>query len=319
MTPAATCPLPLRERVADGPQGRRPGEGKAIVLRPHTRHARLRRSCHPLPQEGRAKPRAALVALLFVFPLLTGSASPDPDLPASADRAFAEGVALRGDSAAARPRFRAAAAGYDALWRQGHRTPAVAVARGRAHRLAGDLPQAVAALAAGHAAARYDRSVQQELEDARSAVVYPFEGNLAAACRPAPASGIASRMSPAEAWLIAGGLWLGACLATARAAMTRSPAWVVAAGVALIGLVTLGGFWWDDARRLDARPVLVLAVDAPLRTGNGDSYPAREGFERPLPKGVEARELLRRGGWVQVELAGGAVGWLPERSVLPAE
>ena len=31
----------------------------------------------------------------------------------------------------------------------------------------------------------------------------------------------------------------------------------------------------------------------------------------PLPAGAEVRELSRRGGWVQVELPGGAVGWLP--------
>ena len=33
-------------------------------------------------------------------------------------------------------------------------------------------------------------------------------------------------------------------------------------------------------------------------------------------KGVEARELTRRGGWVQVRLASGAIGWVPEVSAL---
>ena len=57
-----------------------------------------------------------------------------------------------------------------------------------------------------------------------------------------------------------------------------------------------------------------MAADAYLRKGNSEFYPAR--LEAVLPKGVEARELTRRGGWVQVRLAGGAVGWLPETAVL---
>ncbi|MBX9627085.1 MAG: hypothetical protein K2X82_25005, partial [Gemmataceae bacterium] len=131
------------------------------------------------------------------------------------------------------------------------------------------------------------------------------------------AGGVAARMAPAEAWLIALGLWVGAGLAAARFLMTRNLRWAVAAGGCLVGLAVLGGVWWDDARKHDPRPVVVVSADTPLRAGNGDSYPAR--LDRPLPRGVEARELARRGGWVQVELAGGAVGWLPDRSVLPAE
>ena len=244
-------------------------------------------------------------------------AAPPAEVAAGAEQAFAEGVAHRDDSATARRWFREAAAGYDALWRQGHRTPALAIARGRAHRLAGHLPRAVAALAAGHALARYDRPLQQELEDARSAVVYPLDGTLAADCRPPPTAGVAARMAPAEAWLIALGLWAGACLAAARFAMTRNLRWVAAAAGCFVGLAVLGGLWWDDARKHDPRPVVVVTVDTTLRAGNADSYPAR--LDRPLPRGVEARELARRGGWVQVELAGGAVGWLPERTVIPAE
>src|SRR5436305_3968111 len=97
-----------------------------------------------------------------------------------ADRAFADGVALRADAAAARKRFAAAAAGYDELWRLGHHDPALAFNRARAHRLAGDLPGAVVALHDGLAVARYDRALQAGLEEARSAVAYPLDGELAA-------------------------------------------------------------------------------------------------------------------------------------------
>ena len=59
----------------------------------------------------------------------------------------------------------------------------------------------------------------------------------------------------------------------------------------------------------------MVTDDAVLRRGNAESYPPR--LDPRLPRGVEARELTRRGGWVQVELAGGAAGWLPETIVLP--
>jgi len=57
---------------------------------------------------------------------------------------------------------------------------------------------------------------------------------------------------------------------------------------------------------------VVVAADAVLRKGNADAYPPR--LEARLPPGPRP-ELARRGGWVQVELAGGAVGWLPEAVV----
>ena len=109
---------------------------------------------------------------------------------------------------------------------------------------------------------------------------------------------------------------LGTGLAAARFAMTRAPAWLGVSGVSLAALAVLGGLSWQDARaRSDARPLVVVADDVFLRRGNADSYPPR--LEPKLPRGAEARELGRRGGWVQVELAGGAAGWVPEASLLP--
>lgn len=241
----------------------------------------------------------------------------DRDVLSRAEYEFTQGVKFRDDAAVARPFFHQAARAYDELWRRDHRRPELALNRARAHRLAGDLPGAIAALHEGLAAARFDRRLQVELEEARSAVQYPLDGVLAAECRPQPARTIGTRMSPVEAYLIAAVLWLLASAGAARFAMTRAPRWLLLAGTGLVCLAVLGGFWWYDWRQQhqeNARPLVVVRRDTVLRRGNGDSFPPR--FDSRLPAGVEARILSTRGGWVQVELAGGAAGWLPEDSIL---
>ena len=267
---------------------------------------------------------ASLILALALAPAASTSPGPgaipdasDAEVLAGAERAFAEGVAHRDDADTARPRFREAARGYDALWARGAHNPALAINRARAHRLAGDLPGSIAAFHDGIAAARYDRSLQVGLEDARNAVQYPLEGDLAGRCRPRPARTIGTRMSPAEAYIAAGIGWALVCFGVFRFATTRLPRALVFAGVWVVVLGILGGLWAYDWRRQsqeNALPRVVVARDVVLRKGNGESYPPR--LEARLPAGVEARERARRGGWVQVELAGGEVGWLPEAGIL---
>jgi hypothetical protein len=290
-----------------------------LRVRPLTRLAEPR---HPLPQGKRAKTGLRL-ATTFLALLLSAApaaaASPEGTL-AEAERAFAEGTALRLDSAHARPAFARAAADYDALWNQGFHTPELALDRARAHRLAGNLPQSVAALHDGLAAARFARPLQVELEDARAAVQFPLDGELAAQCRPRPLRGLSTRMSPADAWAVAGALWLAACAGVARFAMTRNAVWLAGAGLAAAALIALGWVWFQDARqraRDESAPLLIVADDTTLRRGNAAAYPPPPRLEAPLPRGTEVRERARRGGWVQVELSGGAVGWLPEGAVIP--
>lgn len=241
----------------------------------------------------------------------------DAELQTAAERAFAHGVDSRSDGVVARAYFARAASAYDDLWQRGHHNPALALNRARSRRLAGDLPGAIAVLHEGLAAAHYSRPLQVELEDARAAVAYPFDGELADQCRPRSASTIGTRMSPAEGYLAVGLLWLAVCLAVARFAMTRAARWVVLAGAGLAGLGVLGALWLQDARHRErdaARPIVIVREPTFLRKGNAESWDPR--LEPRLPAGVEARELTRRGGWVQVELASGAVGWLPEPAVI---
>jgi hypothetical protein len=241
----------------------------------------------------------------------------DDQLARTAADEFEAGVKFRHDTALARPRFRESARMYDELWRRGFRNPDLALNRAHAHRLAGNLPASVAALHEGLSVARWDRPLQVALEDARGAVGYPLVGDLAAQCRPTPRATVGTRMSPVEAWGIAALLWLLACGGVARFAMTRNGWWLAFAGAWCAALALLGGLWLQDHRhrqRETADPLVVVTDDVVLRKGNADTFPAR--LEPKLPRGVEARELTRRGGWVQVRLAGGAIGWLPAASTL---
>ncbi len=261
----------------------------------------------------------ACALALFAASAASPTSTPRPQVLAAAERAFDEGTRHRNDSAKARPAFARAAAAYDDLWRRGARNPDLALNRANAHRLAGNLPGAIVALDEGLAEARWSRPLQVAREDARSAVGYPIHSDLAAKCRPAPPTGISVRMSPAEAWGIAALLWLLACAGVARFAMTRALGWIAFAGTWLAALALLGGLWLQDHRyreRQNEYPPVVVADDVFLRKGNADSFPVRLEGAPKLPRGVEARELTRRGGWVQIQLAGGVVGWIPASSVL---
>ena len=259
-----------------------------------------------------------MTSTILLLALVAGSpGESDADVLANAQSAFAQGVELRHDSEMARPAFARAAGGYDELWRRGFRNPALALNRGRAKRLAGDLGGAIAAYHDGLAVARYDRPLQTDLAEARAAVAFPHDGELASQCRPRVSRTISSRMSASDAFLIAGGLWLLTCGGFARFAMTRVGWWLAFAGACAAVLLTLGVLWWQDSRqreRHESRPLVVVREDVWLRKGNTDLHPLR--LDQKLPRGVEVRELGRRGGWVQVELAAGAIGWLPETSIV---
>jgi hypothetical protein len=234
-----------------------------------------------------------------------------------AEQSFAEGISLRHDSDKARPAFARSAIAYDELWQRGFRNPELTLNRAHAHQLSGNLPLAIAALHEGLAVARWNRSLQVALEEARSSVGYPLTGDLSSQCRPTIVPSISSRMSPVEAWGIAALLWILVCVGIARFAMTRAMWWLMFAALATVALAILGSMWLHDYRQMQSEnetPLLIVKDDVYLRRGNSREYPAR--LEARLPRGVEVRELSRRGGWLQVRLASGIIGWLPETAVL---
>jgi uncharacterized protein YgiM (DUF1202 family) len=120
---------------------------------------------------------------------------------------------------------------------------------------------------------------------------------------------------PAAAALVA---YVCGCLALTRWRMMRAgrPLGLAAVsfGVALV-LGTVWGAWAWQRREEGRHPVVVIADDGVLlRKGNGLSYPPAH--DAPVNRGVEARLLAERGGWAQVELAGGETGWVAGKYVV---
>jgi hypothetical protein len=223
------------------------------------------------------------------------------------DAAFARGVQAQDDAKAARPHFIEAAKGYDAAWQAGTRSPALATNRSRAHALAGDLPGAILAARDGLRETPTDVELTRQLEALRDAVPYP------ANTRPAKPSGLRTRLSGWDVFAVAAVGVLLVLVGVVRRFTTRD-GWAILLAVAgLVVLLLAGGAGWQLHREQAAEPtVLVLTRPTTLRRGNGDTYPPR--LESELPRGAEVSVRLRRGGWVQVELPDGVIGWLPEEN-----
>ncbi len=239
------------------------------------------------------------------------------DLIAAND--FRLGVEARSDAASARPHFADAASRFDRRWSADVRTPSLALNCGRAHFLAGQLPQAIRAFRDGLDLFPWDADLQRSLARAHAAVAYPTEVKPDERVRPDPPPWLRSHVSPWDLVLAASACSLLLIVGLARRLTARDDWSAPLAAVGLLGLLLVAAVavQIDAAARADrAKPVLVLAADEVLRTGNGTAFPAR--IDATLPRGAEVRELARRGGWVQVELPGGAVGWVRESAVLPA-
>jgi hypothetical protein len=61
--------------------------------------------------------------------------------------------------------------------------------------------------------------------------------------------------------------------------------------------------------------VVIREDKPPFRKGNGRSYPAHADLP-VLSRGMEARRIHERGGWLQIQFASGEVGWVEKSAVL---
>jgi hypothetical protein len=241
----------------------------------------------------------------------------DDEVLRQADAAFEAGCDARDHPSQARPHFRKAAHQYEILRQRGIRNAALYRNQGNASLLAGDLAQAILAYRRGLSLHPGDPTLRANLAYARGQVVYPETGNLG---RP-PVDYLPPwlpRPAPVVWLVLYVAFYSAGWLALPRWLMTQRGGWLVAGlgafGVAAVLAAGLAVQAWM-ARQETLHPLVVVAEDGvALRSGNGLAYPPR--YQTPLNRGVEARLLYRRGTWLQIELAGGQVGWVPASAVL---
>jgi tetratricopeptide (TPR) repeat protein len=89
----------------------------------------------------------------------------------------------------------------------------------------------------------------------------------------------------------------------------RRAAW----GTLVLTVIVAGSAAYDWHRFERIQRGVVVRAEVVARKGNADSYdPA---FTEPLKEGTELRVVERRGAWLQIQLAGGQTGWVPDAAV----
>jgi tetratricopeptide (TPR) repeat protein len=265
-------------------------------------------------------PGILLISLLLGEPPQPSPPTEDAQVPSGlsnfdlAERAaeeFQAGVQLRQNVEKARPHFRTAAAYFEELRRRGARNAILYRNLGNAYLLSDDLPRAILSYRRGLRLAPADRSLLDNLEQARDRVVYLSYSNLGRQLpqnRPPWLPRLASEWVFVAAVLVYGVGWV--CLT--RWFMIRRGR-LMAAGLAALVIASLLIAWVFEAnrgaRRDEEQPLVMIAEDGVLlRKGDNLTFPPR--YETPVNRGVEARLLHERGAWLQIELAGGEVGWI---------
>jgi hypothetical protein len=189
--------------------------------------------------------------------------------------------------------------------------------QGNAYLLAADLPAAILSYRRGLRLDPADLLLRANLSYARGQVAYPGSGDLgrpAVDNRPPWLPYVSQRLR----------LLLFACsygvgwLSLVRWWMVRRTAplalGVLGFGLAALLAASLGMEAWSERQEV-LHPLVVIAADnVPLRKGDGILYPSC--YPTTLQRGVEARLRFRRGDWLQIEVAGGQVGWVPRAAAL---
>jgi hypothetical protein len=260
-------------------------------------------------------------AILTLF-LVSGAAPDGPELTDAqlaqrAEASFQEGRETRSRGESGKKEFQRAAADYDLLRQRGLDNPALYRNLAHAYVLADDLPQAILTLRRGLRLHPEDAGLREGLAQARELVIYPADNPLGQPAVEAQLPWLA--LIPLQwPFLAAFVCYCGLFVSGTRWLMTRHGRWLPLAALFLI--VATGLMWLviDTERRhhVETADRLVIINDdgVLLRKGDGLKFPAR--YITPVNRGVEAHLLNQRDNWVQVELAGGEVGWVPRNYVL---
>lgn len=269
---------------------------------------------------------------LLLLALTTSGAAAGPALPAGApensetellrqaEESFAQGVGAKQDLSLARKYFTQAARKFSLLHARGVHNADLYLDWGNAELLAERVPQAILAYRRGLRLAPGRRDLVDNLTLARQRLPHPPVADAAP-----PRVDAWMSLVPGLAGHVRLLLFLGTVLAYSLASfsfirwlrlrLTLLPG----RAVLLLLLAGTSGFFWqrEEARLQDQKlhPLVVIAQETGFLRGNGLSYPAHPTIPTLYP-GMEARRLFQRGDWLQVQLPGGALGWVPAEAVL---
>ncbi len=229
-------------------------------------------------------------------------------------QAYDEAVELgRRDAAAAAARYRAAAAGFEALVDSGVRSFALEYNLGNAYFRLDDLGRAILHYRRAQRLAPGDPRLTANLRYARDRVepqIVP--GGQARLTRQLLFwhYGTSAQQRFWAMLVISGAGWI--LLAVWLLRRTRV---VLGLGLAAVILGWTAGLsilceHFDTA---SAPSAVVVARDVPLRLGRGEGSDLA--LKQPLGPGLELRILQQRGDWVEVRLANDQTGWLPAAAV----
>jgi hypothetical protein len=238
---------------------------------------------------------------------------PESELLAHAEAAFLEGKNNADKPAEARQAFARSADLCEELRRRGITNPELCRNLGNAALLAGRLARAVFAYREGQRQAPNDGVLQANLEYARSRVHYP------PGLRPTEYFWPTWLPRPDMLFLQCSTLVLCAlaCPFWVRrftAGRGTGPAFLLTSATVLAG-AGLALLDWHALQEERYPLVVIAADDTPLQRGNGTNYP-RHPTLLTVNEGMEARRLVERGDWLQIQFPGGQVGWVPRNAVV---
>ena len=233
-----------------------------------------------------------------------------------AEDSFQQGINARGTPGESKF-FQSAADHYDELRRRGFDNATLLRNQGNALLLAGDLPRAILAYRRGLRLNSNDRQIRINLAYAREQVAYSSADSFAR-----PPGGwwppwLPRLTAGSSFWIFLVSYtltWVGLAWSwTGPADNRRSLVWAGLAGSIFFAACFAIQIHGDRADR--QHPLVVIAEDkTSLLKGNNALYP--RAYETPLNRGVEARLLQARGSWLQIELTGGQIGWVPRENAL---
>jgi hypothetical protein len=274
-----------------------------------------------------------LIGLLLAVSSPPAATPSNEQLLDQAEAAYAAGLHSQKKPLAARQLFARAAGLYEQLRSRGVRNPSLERNLGQSYLLAGDSPRAILAYRRGLDMAPDDPALRTRLDEAREQVL-SWSGGPFGRPRADNWPPWLPRVNAALLLAFVVTLYSAACVFFTLHWLTRQGKYLALAGLTFAAAVGLGvSLIFEERTRTWERdhPIVVIAADkVVLHKGDGSNYPWYDAATRDwqdvhgpipadapaLPRGAEARLRFRRAAWVQIELAGGEIGWVRRADVV---